>query len=411
LKIYKITFPDSCGETPECEDITEEDVTGNAGVAWSSSNTAVATVNNSGVVSGLTVGESIISVSVNSELEDQLAMSVVASTTPDDPTPNDPTPNDPTPDEPTPNDPTSEDIYVVLIFNGDETAITIDMNTYAIVGSQGDIDMGDNVQFEAKICNLKFGVQSGNYLTINRSTCADATAAWSSSDTSVLTINETGLGTIKGVGRTVITAKVDGHEDSTLTYIVTETEIVETYTWLRLFIIDSKTTQVTYNGTSRPTIDRMLNPGETLQLKAIVCKDSDATVNGTTRTWDVNNCREVSAKWSTNNTSSITVSDSGLVTAKKGGYNWENIFATVDESTLGLAANEKLDGVHNEVIIYVAGAEYKKNGVNSETVFVSDVATTDNPPTGNYKYLAGMTLGSIVIGGRLVFKRKRVSIY
>ncbi len=385
----------------DCESVVDQDVTADA--TWTSSDETVATVNG-GVVTGVKAGTvTVTACYTNSSSEPNSSGPMLLS-----PTPGCDSMDITVSTSEEPDDPHLDNLFIVLIFKSSQSYLTVDLTTYAVMGSEEPVEIGQTIQYEAKVCNLADATTTDNYMTIDKSKCTDATnPVWGSSNHDVLTITDSGLATIRGFGRTNITADVEGYEPSNLTYTVSDDTNVDTYNWLRLFIVDSSTTEVTYDGTSRPMIDKMLKIGSTLQLKAIVCKDSDATVSGNTKTWAVTSCREVPASWSTNNQSSITVNATGLVTAKKGGYNWDNIFATVDQSILGLAANERLDTRHNEVVIYLEGVEYSKNGINSRTEFVDDVITSSNPATSGVKYVLYATPLGLISGSLIFVKRFR----
>ena len=83
---------------------------GSDGYVWSSSDEAVATVDEQGSVTAVGAGSAVITVT-DKEAEHSARCEVVVrepGDTPDDPTPDDPTPDDPTPDDPTPDDPTPD---------------------------------------------------------------------------------------------------------------------------------------------------------------------------------------------------------------------------------------------------------------------------------------------------------------
>ena len=160
----------------------------------------------------------------------------------------------------------------------------------------------------------------------------------------------------------------------------------ETY---RLFVVDKNITDVSMQGNKKlPEIENLINLGDKIQLKAIVCKDSDALVEGTSLYWEVSDCQAVNASWTITGEGAISVDGTGLLKTIRYGHSWDEVTATVPRGAFTLDANDEYDSAHNSVMYYVQGSEAKKGSTTEKTIykdgntFKEDVVTSGNPRTG-----------------------------
>ena len=193
-------------------------------VTWSSSNTAVATVSDSGVVTAVKAG--------------------------------------------------SATITVTTIDGGKKATCAVTVNPIHVAG----------VTLNKTSLALTIGETEMLTATVSPANAADKSVTWSSGNTSVATVSSSGLVTAKAVGTTTITVTTaDGGKKATCSVTVNPIHV----------------TGVTLNKTSLT-----LTVGRTETLTATV-SPSDAT--------------DKSVTWSSSNTSVATVSASGVVTAKAAG--------------------------------------------------------------------------------------------
>ncbi len=310
----------------------------------------------------------------------------------------------------------------LFIFDEGQTSVSCNANTNVCTSSSSHaVHLGDTRTLEARTCSFADATVEGDSAVISKSDCTLVVADWSTSDSSIASV-ASGVVTVNNFGSATITATASELSRSySLTFTEAEPTTPDTpvnpdtpttdWYYKRLFVIDSDTTKVTYDGTvNGPKIEKMLSVGSTMQLSTIICSDRDAEpVNGV-RTWNVSQCTPVSATWSTTPDSAISVSNTGLVKAQTSGFSWDYVYATVDRSQVTLGENESFNNVHNIVVLYAKGAEYKKGKtttIQKENTFTEDVYTSGNPPTGNKTlYIVPFMITG---GSYLVFRKKRIA--
>ena len=197
-------------------------------VSWSSSNTSVATVSQNGEVSALKKGTATITVTTKDGGKTATCKITV-----------------------------EDKVYPV-------ESVTLDKSTY-------EMTVGDNVTLKA---------------TVNPSNATDKTVSWSSSNESVATVSQNGEVSALKKGTTTITVTTkDGGKTATCKITVED----------KVYPVESVTLD---KSTYEMTV------GDNVALKA--------TVNPS-------NATDKTVSWSSNNTSVATVSQNGVVTAKKKG--------------------------------------------------------------------------------------------
>ena len=192
-------------------------------VTWSSSNTSVATVSSSGVVTAKAVGNATITVTTN---------------------------------------------------DGGKTATcSVKVNPVSVTG----------VSLDYTSLTMNVGNTQTLTATVTPSDATDKSVTWSSSNTSVATVSASGVVTAKAAGSATITVTTnDGAKTATC----------------------AVTVNVPVTGVSLDKTSLTMNVGDTQSLTATVTPS---------------NAADKSVTWSSSNTSVATVSSSGVVTAKGGG--------------------------------------------------------------------------------------------
>ncbi len=200
--------------------------------------------------------------------------------------------------------------------------------------------------------------------TVSPNNTTNKTVTWTSSNTSIATVNSNGLVTAKAVGTATITAKTDDGSNLSATCNVTVTPQLATG-------ISLNQTQATiYDGT-------------TLQLTATVSP---------------NNTTNKTVTWTSSNTNIATVSENGLVTAKSPGT--ALITATTQDGS-NLSATCRLT-VQKQ---YASGIELNQNtleiGVGASSTLTATISpenTTDKRVmwTSSNTSIASVAAGKVV---------------
>ena len=228
-------------------------------VSWSSSDTAVATVDEAGKVTAVGAGSATVTAKAG---EKTAACSVTVSAAQETPTPTpeptpDPTPTpapDPAPDPtPTPQPPAPEPPANVAV-----SSVTLNTTTLSLTE-------GDSRTLTA---------------TVGPSNATEKTVTWSSSDPNVATVDQSGKVTAVGAGSVTITAKAG---DQTATCTVT---------------VSAKVIPVTSISLDKTTLT--LTEGDSQALTATV---------------GPSNATDKTVTWSSSNPAVATVDQSGKVTA------------------------------------------------------------------------------------------------
>ena len=174
--------------------------------------------------------------------------------------------------------------------------------------------------------SMKVGDTQSLTATVSPSNATEKAVIWSSSNTSVATVSDTGFITAKASGNAIITVTTfDGHKTATCSVTVSAATVAVT-------------------GVSLSKTSLSMTVGDTQRLTATVTPS---------------NATDKSVRWSSSNTSVATISSSGVITAKSAGT------ATITVTTNDGAKKATCD-------IFVTALEYIVDGINYGSGIVID---------------------------------------
>lgn len=270
----------------------------------------------------------------------------------------------------------------IIIFTSDQTTAKVNVETGEVVGpTTKNLAVGATMTFEAKKCTINDSQadQTTKQVTISKSTCQDVTATYTSSDSTILTV-ENNVGTVKKHGTVTVTATVAGDTPTSVTaqyYLSSESDSggssdSGTAIWKHLFVVDKNMKTVYYDSKTAdmPTIKKTLYVGNKEQFFAYICSTDKATVSGTKATWNISNCEKptkVTWEKDTMSGAAFSIDQNGVVTALKSGFGYGTIYAKVNKTDVTLKENEYFNEAHNNVEILVENAKYNGNSNNDTT--------------------------------------------
>ena len=320
ITLNKTTAAINNGETLQLTATVSPSNVSNSTVTWSSSNTSVATVNSDGLVTAKSRGNATITATTTDGTNLSASCSVTVT----------------------------------------QLATGISLNR-----TSATINNGETLQLTA---------------SVSPSNVNNSAVTWSSSDTNIATVNNSGLVTAKSRGTVTITATTTDGSNLSANCNITVNQLA---------------TGITLNKTSAT-----INNGETLQLTATVLPSNVTNANVT---------------WSSSNTSVATVSSDGLVTAKSCGNatitatttDGTNLSAscsvTVNQLATGITLNKTQATINNGETLQLTATVSPGNASNSAVAWSSsntNVATVSSnglvtaKSSGNATITATTTDGS-----------------
>ena len=263
----------------------------NKNVSWSSSNTSVATVSSSGLVTAKAAGNATITVKTE---------------------------------------------------DGNKTA------TCAVTVSQSTVSV-TSVAVSPTSLSLNVGETSTLTATVYPSNATNKSVSWTSSNSTVASVDNSGVVTARATGSATITVKtLDGNKTATCSVTVSQSSVA--------------VTSVSLNKTSLN-----LTVGNTSTLTATVYPSNATNKNVT---------------WSSSNTSAATVSSSGLVTAKAAGSATITV-KTVDGNKTATCSvtvtSSSTTGSSQTVLIYMCGADLESDN-QLATSDLQEILKVSNQP-------------------------------